>query len=1088
LQSGRHDFRRAFQFLEGLGTPRCGCRVETQRVYRLSLKTDLNPQKNEKDGRKNGFNNKDTKEESRGIATLAGLAPYATPDMMVFVRNALMRFLQRQAGRTVPLLLVLPAFQVFAASGDWFAREWRTDEGLPDNDVTSLAQGPDGFLWVGTLGGLERFDGNQFEDFPTADVTRLPIQGIRTLLLDSHGRLWLNMDRGVVACVENNTSKVFSTSDGLPNSQAQIFAEDGQGGIWIGFGQRRNLARIQNGRVTTFGAAEGIPATGVGTIAADNKGQLWLVKEGKVMVFRNGQFRTLTTIADANPARVTAAKAGGIWICGSPGLRKFSEENGLEPAGQLPDGATATAMLEDHTGALWIGTAANGLFRRTDSGLEAMPASHGQIECLLEDREGNIWVGTYGGGLNRLRPRTVELLGTRDGLPFESVRSVCEDSKGQVWVTTQNWLLARQRGDGWEVVPLEPPGARANCVVSDTNGAIWIGTAESGLLRLQNGQFANWPTRNGRANDAIHGLLESSKGDLWVAYSSRLQRLRDGTLRNIILPSSAHYLRAMTEDAAGNIWAGSSDGQLFRIKDTNVVDETAHAQGGATSIRCLCGTPDGALWIGYAGSGLGRFKDGEYSRLTARQGLHNDSISQIVADKAGRLWMAGNRGIFEVPLEELSDFADGTADRVRSVVYGNAEGLPSLQANNENVPGAMCGRDGRVWMSMRTGLAEVHTASIRDNPEVPPVLVTKVTVDDHPIAAYDSHWPLQEPEARGLVDLRRHFPDLQLGASYRKLQIDFTALSFTAPENVNFRYRLEGFEDGWNELAERSATYAHLNPGNYQFHVIACNNSGVWNEKGAMLSFTVEPFLWQRLWFQVTVVSAFTLCIIAIVRYVSFRRLRRHVQQLEQQTLLHKERARIAKDIHDDLGANLTQITLLSELARQDMVAPEKAGGHLDKISSAARQVLKSMDEIVWAVNPRNDTLPHLVDYLGQFTIDFLRAPGIRCRLDLPEHPPVLNVPADIRHNLFLAVKEALNNIVKHAAAKEVRLGVNVSNGTLRVVVTDDGHGFEQTPDNAWADGLRNMRQRMGEIGGDCAIESHAGAGTTITFNVPWRN
>jgi signal transduction histidine kinase len=230
------------------------------------------------------------------------------------------------------------------------------------------------------------------------------------------------------------------------------------------------------------------------------------------------------------------------------------------------------------------------------------------------------------------------------------------------------------------------------------------------------------------------------------------------------------------------------------------------------------------------------------------------------------------------------------------------------------------------------------------------------------------------------------------------------------------------------------------------------------------------------------------LCIVAIVRYVSFRRLRRQVEQLERQTMLHKERARIAKDIHDDLGANLTQITLLSELARQDMSAPEKAGGHVDKISSTARQVMKSLDEIVWAVNPRNDTLPHLVDYLGQFTLDFLRAPGIRCRLDLPEHPPALNVSADIRHNLFLAVKEALNNIVKHAGAKEVRLGVDVSNGKLRVVVRDDGHGFEQSPDNAWADGLRNMRQRMGEIGGDCAIESHAGQGTTITFDVPWRN
>jgi len=1011
--------------------------------------------------------------------------------MMMLVRKALLRFLP---GRMICVVgLLLQGVWGIAATGDWFAREWRTDEGLPDNDVTSVVQGPDGFLWVGTRGGLERFDGNQFEDFPTEDVTHLPIHGIRTLLLDSHGRLWLVMDRGVVMCVEKGTAKIFSNSDGLPNSQAQTFAEDGQGAIWVSFGSTRSMARILDGRVTTFGTNDGVPNGGgrdaTAAIATDNKGQLWLVKDGAVTVFRDGHFKPLARLSDAGSVGIAAAKTGGIWICAGPHLSKYTETDGLEAQGQLPDGAAATALLEDHTGRLWIGTAANGLFLRTSSGLQVMPSSHGQIACLLEDREGNIWAGTSGGGLNRLRPRAVELLGTKDGLPFESVRSVCEDSAGTAWVTTQNGLLARQAGAGWEVIPLETnwPGFRANCVASDSNGTVWIGTTDSGLLRFQDGQFTNWPPRAGR-NETIHGLMVGSNGDLWIAFSSRVQRLHGNTLRSINL-SGARYVRAMAEDVSGNIWVGTSDGQLFRIHDTSVVPETARVQGGATSIRCLYSTPDGALWIGYAGSGLGRFKDDEYSRLTTRQGLHNDYISQIVADNTGRLWIAGNGGIFQVSLEELSDFADGTIDRVRSVVYGRAEGLPSLQATYEMVPGAVRGKDGRIWMSMQTGLAVVHPEGIRGNPEPPPVLITKVEVDDQPVAQYDSQSPLREQEARGLADLRQHFPGLKLGAHYRMLKIDFTALSFAAPENVNFRYRVEPFEDSWNEAGnDRTAKYPHLDPGNYRFRVIACNNSGVWNEKGATIEFAVEPFFWQRWWFRLAIVGTFTLCIVAIVRYVSFRRLRRQVEQLERQTMLHKERARIAKDIHDDLGANLTQITLLSELTRQDMTAPEKAGGHVDKISLTARQVMKSLDEIVWAVNPRNDTLPHLVDYLGQFTLDFLRAPGIRCRLDLPEHPPALNVSADIRHNLFLAVKEALNNIVKHADAKEVRLGVDVSNGKLRVVVRDDGHGFEQSPDNAWADGLRNMRQRMGEIGGDCAIESHAGQGTTITFDVPWRN
>ena len=616
------------------------------------------------------------------------------------------------------------------------------------------------------------------------------------------------------------------------------------------------------------------------------------------------------------------------------------------------------------------------------------------------------------------------------------------------------------RGSNWSVISWATnwPGGSAACVASGAEGVIWIGTSDRGLIRYQNGQFKNWRVRNGLPAENIHGMLVTSGGDVWLMFSSHLQRFHQGTFDTINLPPGTRYLRALAEDTVGNIWGGTSEGSLFCIRDGVVTDETARVQGGATSIRCIYGTSDGALWIGYAGAGLGRYKDGKYARLTTREGLHNNFVSQIVADKMDRLWLAGNGGIFQVSMGELKrvadDIANGRKTRLRSVLYGRAEGLSSLQPTYDTIPASMRSLDGRVWMAMRTGLAVIHTENIHDDPDPPPVLVERVTVDGEPIAVYDSKSPLRDPDLRTLKDLHQFHSALSLSANYRKLEIDFTALSFLAPENVNFRYRLEGFEDQWNEAgADRKATYLHLSSGNYVFHVIACNNSGVWNEVGAKINFVVQPFFWQRLSFQLAMLAGFTLCVIAIVRYVSFRRLRIQVRQLEQQTVLHKERARIAKDIHDDLGANLTQISVLSELTRQDMDAPEKAGEHVEKISSTARQVMKSLDEIVWAVNPRNDTLPHLVDYLGQFTIDFLRTPGIRCRLDLPEHPPELNVPADIRHNLFLAVKEALNNIVKHASAKEVRLGVDVSNGKLRVVVTDDGHGIEQPPQDAWADG-----------------------------------
>jgi len=1013
---------------------------------------------------------------------------------MALVRKALIRFLPGRAFPAVLLFLLLSGLRVSAAGNDWFARAWRSDEGLPDNNVSGIAQTADGFLWVGTVGGLVRFDGARFDEFSALNVEDVPSRGVRTLMLDKSGRLWLSMDRQIVVCAQATSAEVFTSEDGLPSAQAQVFAEDGDGAIWIAYGGSRNLTCIKDGRVTTIGGAEGVPA-GPSWIVADSNGELWLAKGGHLSVFRNGKFQLLKDFPQVGIVRLAAARKGGVWISSGSTLWKYEEGGELQTMSEFPAGVSATALKEDRSGAVWIGTAAHGLFRRDDAGLESMPRSHPQIECLFEGREGNIWVGTDGGGLDRLRPRAVQLIGTEEGLPFESVWSVCQDSSGATWVTTQNGLLARNQGTNWSVISQATnwPGGSAACVASDATGAVWIGTKDRGLIRFQNGQFKTWRTRNGLLAENVHGLMVTPEGDVWLTFFNRLQRLRGGVFETIELPASTRYLRALAEDTAGNVWGGTSEGSLFRIRDGKVTDETESVQGGAASIRCLSATPDGALWIGYAGFGLGRFKDGKYARITTREGLHNNFISQIVEDNLDRLWLAGNGGIFQVSMAEVSQAADAIANgrkaRLRSVVYGLAEGLPSLQPNYDTLPAATRSADGRILMAMRTGLAVVHTENIHDNPDLPPVLVERVTVDGDPIAVYDSKSPLRDPEVRALADLHQQRSALPLKANYRKLEIDFTALSFLAPENVNFRYRLEGFEDEWNEAGtDRKATYPHVSSGNYTFHVIACNNSGVWNDIGARITFAVQPFFWQRWSFQLALLACFTLCVIAIVRYVSFRRLRSHVRLLEQQTVLHKERARIAKDIHDDLGANLTQIALLSELTRQDMATPKKAGEHVEKISSTARQVMKSLDEIVWAVNPRNDTLPHLVDYLGQFTIDFLRAPGVRCRLDLPEHPPELNVPADIRHNLFLAVKEALNNIVKHAGAKEVRLGVDVSNGKLRVVVTDDGQGFESPPQDAWADGLRNMRQRMAEIGGDCAIESHAGSGTTITFDVPWRN
>jgi signal transduction histidine kinase len=329
---------------------------------------------------------------------------------------------------------------------------------------------------------------------------------------------------------------------------------------------------------------------------------------------------------------------------------------------------------------------------------------------------------------------------------------------------------------------------------------------------------------------------------------------------------------------------------------------------------------------------------------------------------------------------------------------------------------------------------------------------------------------------------------LRLPPDHRRLEFDFTALCFSAPENIHFQCRLAGFDDRWvSATGPWNISYSRLPAGAYQFLVRAQNGDSTWSPISSV-NIVVDPFFWATWWFRSSVVILFTVAVIAIVRYVSFRRLRLKLRALEQQAALDKERSRIAKDIHDDVGGSLTQIKLLFELAQRNRTVPEKVEQLGQEGLAATRQIIKSMDEIVWAVNPRNDSLPQLIDYLGQFAIEFLSRAGIRCRVDLPEHPLTWAVSPEARHNLFLAVKEALNNVVLHAGADEVWLRITATEELLTIVIEDNGHGFNDKAGREFADGLPNMNQRMAEIGGRSSVESKADTGTRVSLIFPKPN
>lgn len=961
------------------------------------------------------------------------------------------------------------------SSSGWLVHAWKSDDGLPNNKVTGLAQTADGYLWVANPSHLARFDGHHFENVRLENIASTLFQKPTALLASRAGGLWVGMDQGAVIYLNGERTKIF-TND-LPAEYVQSLAEDTGGNLWIAF-RDGNVCRIHDGKVTPFGSANGLPPRGQCSLAADSRGQIWCAKGNRLGQLDGERFVQVCALPE-NIAGLAAASGGGVWLASSSHLFRCDSGGKPQDCGAYAAGkAGQTPLLEDSTHAVWIAASGGGLFRYDGSAFESIPISHYYVLNLFEDREQNVWAGTEGGGLCRINARAIDLQGPESGLPSPIVQSLCEDTNGMLWAVTENSDVVCRSNGLWRPAPLPAgvPRGMTTCVASDSSGAIWIGTRSSRLDCWKAGQWKTFRHSDGLAGRTIPALLVSKSGDLWLAEDrpESVQRFRDGRFQTLRIPPNLRIIRALAEDNAGNIWAGSSAGILLRINGDTVEDETARTTGQPMSIRCLYTTDDGALWIGYAGDGLGLLKDGHFKRLSVEQGLLDSSISQIVADDRGWMWFGSDAGIFKARRQELEDVLANHAARVQCIGYGADENLPGLQGNFGHSPGASRDRAGRLWIPMLPALATVDPARTSENRVPANPLLTKVMIDDASVASYDDPLPLTNR-----IDLQKTSPPLRLPPGHHGLKFEFTALSFSAPENVRFRYKLDGVDNQWvGGGTERTANYPRLAAGNYVFHLAACNSSGIWTENKALFAFSIAPFLHETWWFRCLLLGLFTAAVIVVVRYISFRRLRSKLQKLEQQAALDKERARIARDIHDDLGGRLTEVQLLIGMAAAK-------NGEMEQISATVRHAGQSLDEIVWALNPRHDTLPNLMSYISGYAGRFLQAAGIRCRVDFPDNIPDYAVPPEARHNLYLTVKEALNNAARHSQATEVRLHASFADNSLVLVIEDNGQGFNGTGNDVGADGLHNMRHRMEETGGRFGIESRPDRGTRISLALP---
>lgn len=427
--------------------------------------------------------------------------------------------------------------------------------------------------------------------------------------------------------------------------------------------------------------------------------------------------------------------------------------------------------------------------------------------------------------------------------------------------------------------------------------------------------------------------------------------------------------------------------------------------------------------------------------------------------------MTCNRGIFSVKKSELKNFMEGKIKRITCTVFRTADGLKSDYCSGAVFPTSWKASDGTLWFATSNGVASINPKDIPVNTKEPIVLVDRIITD------------------KDTVD-GRNPAIIQPGA--HRYEFHYTALSFISPDRVLFKYRLEGLDDSWIDAGRnRIAYYTDLSPGKYTFRVIACNNDGVWNTEGSSISITVKPPFWKTWWFRIIIGALIVAGLTGLIRYIERRRIGEQIRQIENEKAIERERLRISKDMHDDLGVRVTEIALLTEMARKDADTNNNFPQYLDDISNEARTMVTSFNDLVWMVNPKYDSLENLLEYIAQYTENFFRKSSIRFRLDLPADIPSLELPPEIRHNVLMIMKEAMNNIAKHAGAAEACLGVVFQTDSFTLSVRDNGKGMPPGAHRRFGNGMSTMKSRTEEIGSSLEINSELGKGTQINLTIP---
>jgi ligand-binding sensor domain-containing protein/signal transduction histidine kinase len=1005
-------------------------------------------------------------------------------------------FPTRLASNSALGLCLLWAMKAMAATnpptvGDGLViRAWGTGAGLPQNTVNAIAQTPDGYLWVGTRDGLARFDGVRFTVFGLRDG--LQSVEIQTLYVDRRGTLWIGTSGGGLSrWVEGRIENVTLPHQLVAPDTVTAFAEDAAGRLWIG--TIAGLSFWQDDRFVEIPELATLERASVRALRRDRSGGMWIATGSKGLCeFRDRRLAesqgpsgnekiVAYCLLEDSGSNLWASVGNGTVLCRRAGeWGSFTQTNGLPFA-------FVTCLAQETDGTLWAGSLDDGLYCFQEGRFIALRKEHGlsanDIRSLYQDREGNLWVGTRTGGLNRLSRRKLLSYGAAQGLTNDYARGVAETADGTLWVATTGGGLARRGPGGFE--PIAPYYAFAESVLAARDGTLWWG-ASRGLLCWKDGRVSGIYTNESWVRAAsVTALCEDREGGLWIGTSeSRLVHYAGGKFVEFPLRAAHGPITGLAQGANGDLWVGSTAGGVQRVRlGSDVILSVRNLP--SQSIRTLYLDRDDTLWIGTAGGGLSRWRDGRVTTLTARQGLGADTIMQIVEDDDGCLWLGSSRGILRVRKSALNELAAGKTTFLHPRAFGVNDGMPVEECSSGFSPAGLKTKSGLICFSTVKGLVLLDPHRQETNAPPPNVLLEEVLVDGQVRTAEAG---LVGRSAWGATESGDSLPghEITIPPGGYELELHYTGISFGSPEKLRFRYKMQGLDRDWVEAGERrTAYYHHLAPGSYVLTVLACNADGVWSEDTPLLSLTVQPYVWESTWFRLLVAAAAVGLLAGSARLIERRRYKRRLALLETRHAVERERLRISQDMHDDIGSILTQVSQLSDLGQSEAGGQPASRGQFERIGGQARAAVQALDEIVWATNPKNDNLPRFAEYVCHFADEFFEDTAMRCWQEVPTDLPNLPLRADLRHNVFLAVKEAFSNVLKHSRASEVWLRLALVDSRVSLEIEDNGRGFNPQPTSAGGNGLDNMKTRLAECGGEAEILSQPGKGTKLRFGFP---